>query len=162
MKNQKSLVSMVLFVVMVLAGFGVMAHAEESVTLSTGQTLYVPVYSHIYAGNRELPLLLTVTLSVRNVDPKYFMTVTSADYYGTKGELLKQYSEQDIILGPLESTHFIVPQNEKEGGAGANFIVTWKSQKAINPPLVECVMIGAGSQYGISFTSRGQVITTGN
>lgn len=161
MKN-KSLLSVVLCIGIALAGFIPMAHADQSVTLSKGQTLYVPVYSHIYAGNRELPLLLTVTLSVRNVDPKYPMTVTSADYYGTKGELLKKYSEQDIILDPLESTHFIVPQNEKEGGAGANFIVTWKARQSINPPLVECVMIGAGSQYGISFTSRAQVITTGN
>jgi hypothetical protein len=161
MKN-KSLLSVVLCMGIALAGFIPMAHADQAVMLSKGQTLYVPVYSHIYAGNRELPLLLTVTLSVRNVDLKYPMTVTSADYYGTKGELLKKYSEQDITLGPLESTHFIVPQNEKEGGSGANFIVTWKSQKTINPPLVECVMIGAGSQYGISFTSRGQVITTGN
>jgi len=130
--------------------------------LSKGQTLYVPVYSHIYAGNRELPLLLTVTLSIRNVDPKYPITLTSADYYGTKGEIIKKFTEQSVILGPLESTHVIIPQKEKEGGAGANFIVTWKALKAVNPPLVECVMIGAGGQHGISFTSRGQVITTGN
>jgi hypothetical protein len=161
MKN-KSLLSMVLFMGMVLSSFIAMAHANEAVMLSKGQTLYVPVYSHIYAGNRELPILLTVTLSIRNVDPKYPMTITEATYYGTNGELLKKYTDKDIALGPLESTRFIIPQNEKEGGSGANFIVTWKALKAVNPPLVECVMIGAGSQDGISFTSRGQVITTGN
>jgi hypothetical protein len=161
MKN-KSLLSIVLFMGMALGSFIATAHADEAVILSKGQTLYVPVYSHIYAGNRELPLLLTVTLSIRNVDPKYSMTVTSADYYGTKGEIIKKYTDKSIVLAPLESTHFVIPQNEKEGGAGANFIVTWKALKAINPPLVECVMIGAGGQHGISFTSRGQVITTGN
>jgi hypothetical protein len=161
MKN-KSLLSMVLFMGMALSSFIAMAHANETVMLSKGQTLYVPVYSHIYAGNRELPLLLTVTLSIRNVDPKYSITLTSADYYGTKGEIIKKFTEQSVILGPLESTHVIIPQKEKEGGAGANFIVTWKALKAVNPPLVECVMIGAGGQHGISFTSRGQVITTGN
>lgn len=161
MKN-KSLLSMVLFMGMALSSFIAMAHATEAVMLSKGQTLYVPVYSHIYAGNRELPLLLTVTLSIRNVDPKYSITLTSADYYGTKGEIIKKFTEQSVILGPLESTHVIIPQKEKEGGAGANFIVTWKALKAVNPPLVECVMIGAGGQHGISFTSRGQVITTGN
>jgi len=161
MKN-KSLLSMVLFMGMALSSFIAMAHANETVMLSKGQTLYVPVYSHIYAGNRELPLLLTVTLSIRNVDPKYPITLTSADYYGTKGEIIKKFTEQSVILGPLESTHVIIPQKEKEGGAGANFIVTWKALKAVNPPLVECVMIGAGGQHGISFTSRGQVITTGN
>jgi len=161
MKN-KSLLSIVLFMGMALSSFIAMAHANETVMLSKGQTLYVPVYSHIYAGNRELPLLLTVTLSIRNVDPKYPITLTSADYYGTKGEIIKKFTEQSVILGPLESTHVIIPQKEKEGGAGANFIVTWKALKAVNPPLVECVMIGAGGQHGISFTSRGQVITTGN
>ncbi len=139
------------------------ARADETVSLSKGQMLYVPVYSHIYAGNRELPLLLTVTLSVRNVDSKYPITVTSVDYYGTKGEILKKYLDQTVTLGPMESTHYIVPQNEKEGGAGANFIVTWKAEKPVNPPLVEAVMIGAGSQYGgISFTSRAQTMTTAN
>jgi hypothetical protein len=151
---------LVLFVVM--STLVSVAHANEAVNLSKGQMLYVPVYSHIYAGNRELPLLLTVTLSVRNVDSKYPITVTSVDYYGTKGEILKKYIEQKLMLGPLESTHYIVPQKEKEGGAGANFIVTWKAEKPVNPPLVEAVMIGAGGQHGISFTSRAQAMTTTN
>lgn len=138
------------------------AHADDAVNLSKGQMLYVPVYSHIYAGNRELPLLLTVTLSLRNVDTKYPITVTSVDYYGTKGEILKKYLDQKVTLGPLESTHYVVPQKEKEGGAGANFIVTWKAEKSVNPPLIEAVMIGAGGQHGISFTSRAQAMTTAN
>jgi len=138
------------------------AHADDAVNLSKGQMLYVPVYSHIYAGNRELPLLLTVTLSVRNVDTKYPITLTLVDYYGTKGEILKKYLDRDVILGPLESTRYIIPQKESEGGSGANFLVAWKADKSVNPPLVESVMIGAGGQHGISFTSRGQIITTTN
>ena len=43
--------------------------ADESLGLSSGQTIYVPAYSHIYTGNREKPFLLTVTLSIRNIDP---------------------------------------------------------------------------------------------
>ncbi|MBU2627056.1 MAG: DUF3124 domain-containing protein, partial [Proteobacteria bacterium] len=46
------------------------SHADEKKELSYGQTIYVPAYSHIYIGDRERPFLLTVTLSIRNIDPK--------------------------------------------------------------------------------------------
>ncbi|MGQ9655906.1 MAG: DUF3124 domain-containing protein, partial [Thermodesulfobacteriota bacterium] len=36
--------------------------------LLRGQTLYVPVYSHVFAGDRESPFYLAATLSVRNTD----------------------------------------------------------------------------------------------
>ncbi|MBF0574032.1 MAG: DUF3124 domain-containing protein [Desulfamplus sp.] len=139
-----------------------LVYAGESVILSQGQTLYVPAYSHIYAGDRELPMLLTVTLSIRNVDIKHSITVNYADYYGTKGELIRKYAENPVVLKPLESIRYVVPQKDKSGGSGANFMVEWKSEKPVNPPIIESVMIGAEGQQGISFTSRGQVITTVN
>ncbi|MBF0229796.1 MAG: DUF3124 domain-containing protein [Desulfamplus sp.] len=150
------------FILLVLFSFISIIDAGESVVLSQGQTLYVPAYSHIYAGNRELPMLLTVTLSIRNVDINHSITVNYADYYGTKGELLKRYAEQTVLLKPLESIRYVVPQKDKSGGSGANFMVGWKSEKPVNPPIIESVMIGAEGQQGISFTSRGQVITTSN
>ncbi len=110
----------------------------------------------------ELQVLLTVTLSLRNVDPKQSITITSVDYYGTKGELLKKYLNQAVVLGPLESTRYVIPQKDKSGGSGANFLVTWKSGKPVNPPIMESIMIGAERQLGISFTSRGQILTTDN
>lgn len=134
-----------------------LANSQEEIILSKGQTLYVPAYSHIYAGNRELPVLLTVTLSIRNVDSKYSITITSVDYYGTKGELLKKHLNRPMVFGPFESTRYVIPLDDKSGGSGANFLVEWKSEKSVNPPIVESVMIGA---EGISFTSRGQAITT--
>lgn len=139
-----------------------LARTDEAIILSKGQTIYVPAYSHIYAGNRELPMLLTVTLSIRNVDPTHPIAITSVEYYETKGKLLKKYLDQAIILSPLESTRYIIPQKDKSGGSGANFLVSWKSDESVNPPLVESIMIGAEGQQGISFTSRGQVITTPN
>ena len=35
-------------------------YAEEGFELTDGQTIYVPVYSHIYSGSSEKPFLLTV------------------------------------------------------------------------------------------------------
>ena len=126
--------------------------------LSTGQTLYVPAYSHIYAGHKQRPYLLTVTLSIRNIDPKQPIFVSSVEYYRTDGDLLKQYLAEPVRLNALGSTRFIVPLQDKEGGSGANFIVKWHANSRVNPPVVEAVMIGTQSQQGISFTSRGQVL----
>lgn len=135
-------------------------HAGDDIQLSKGQTVYVPAYSHIYSGNREIPFLLTVTLSIRNIDLDHPITITVVDFYETQGKFLKKYLDKPVQLGPLESTRYIVPQKDKSGGSGANFLVEWKSEKAVNPPIIESVMIGTQFQQGISFTSRGQAITT--
>lgn len=132
--------------------------ASEAFPRSAGQTIYVPAYSHIYHGNKETPLLLSVTLSVRNVDPAESITITAVDYYETQGTLLKHYLEEPIVLGPLDAERYIVIQKDSRGGSGANFIVKWESKNLSNPPIIESVMIGTQSQLGISFTSRGQAI----
>jgi len=135
-------------------------NADEKIGLSDGQIIYVPAYSHIYSGNRETPFLLTVTLSIRNIDPKHQIKITIVDYYETQGKLLKKYIDKPVILNPLESLRYVIPERDKAGGSGANFIVEWKSDKFVNPPIVESIMIGTQSQQGISFTSRGQTIIT--
>ena len=135
-------------------------YADEKIELSDGQTIYVPAYSHIYSGNREQPFLLTVTLSIRNIDPKHQIKITVIDYYETQGKRLKKYLDKPAILNPLESLRYIIPERDKSGGSGANFIVEWKSDKFVNPPIVESIMIGTQSKQGVSFTSRGRTIIT--
>jgi len=132
------------------------AAAADEPPLSKGQSIYVPAYSHIYHGNKEDPLLLSVTLSIRNVDPQASMTVTRVAYYETQGKFIKDYLDSPLVLGPLGSERYVVPQKDTSGGSGANFIVDWMADQPINPPIVETVMIGTQSQLGISFTSRGQ------
>ncbi len=134
-----------------------MASDERPIT-SKGQTVYVPAYSHIYHGNRESPLMLTVTISIRNISLTRALTVTAVDYYDTQGAVVKKYLDAPFVLGPLGSQRFVVPQNDDAGGSGANFIVSWHSAEHISPPIVEAIMIGSQNQLGISFTSRGQAI----
>lgn len=138
----------------------VLLHAGDKSGLSQGQTIYVPAYSHIYTGNREKTFLLTVTLSIRNIDPKHSIEFTTVDYYETRGRLLKHFLDKPITLQPLESKRYIIPEREKVGGSGANFIVQWNANHAVNPPIVESIMIGAQYGQGISFSSRGQVVVT--
>jgi len=124
-----------------------------------GQIVYVPIYSHIYHGDREdHPLDLTVTLSIRNTDPDYPITITSINYYDSEGKLLKGYLQNHLKLNPLASTRVIIQESDKSGGSGASFIVKWESKSNVTAPLIEAIMIGTKGQQGVSFTSHGQVI----
>ena len=156
MNSSLKYVFLLLTLFLVLPSF--LAAADTKAMLSTGQRVYVPAYSHIYSGNREKPFLLTVTLSIRNIDPTRPITVTQVNYYETQGKLLKAYISTPVSLNPLESLRFVIPERDKGGGSGANFIVQWRSEQPTNPPIIESIMIGTQSQQGISFTSRGREI----
>ena len=133
-------------------------HAASEINLSKGQTIYIPVYSHIYGGDKERPFDLAATLSIRNTDPNYPITIIAVDYYDSKGKLLRKYMQGPLRLNALSTIRYVVLESDKAGGSGANFIVKWKSEHIVNVPIIESVMIGTSAQQGISFTSRGQVI----
>ena len=137
------------------------AWGQTETTLSKGQTVHVPVYSQIYHGYKERPFDLTVTVSIRNTDPNNAITVLSADYYDSNAKLVRKYVEQPVQLNAMASTRYIIKQSDKIGGSGASFIVKWKADYSVNPPIIESVMIGTEGQQGLSFTSRGQVIKEG-
>jgi hypothetical protein len=63
-----------------------------------------------------------------------------------------------VTLEKMSATRFVVHESDKTGGSGASFLVEWETAKSVSPPIIETVMIGAQTQQGISFTSRGQVI----
>jgi hypothetical protein len=149
-----ALVILGLFLNLFPAGSSTLSAAE----LSAGQALYVPAYSHIYIGHKSRAYKLSITLSIRNIDPKASLTLTTVNYHDTDGNLSKHFLDTPVVLGPMASTRYVVPVQENAGGSGANFVVRWKADHRINPPIVESVMIGTQSQQGISFTSRGQEI----
>lgn len=126
--------------------------------LSTGQLVYVPVYSHIYYGDSKRKFDLAATLSIRNTDPAQPIMIKSVDYHSENGKLLKSYVKETFLLAPLESKNFIIMESDTSGGASTSFLVTWKSENAATQPLLEGVMIGAKLQQGVSFTSRGIVL----
>ncbi|HOJ70652.1 MAG TPA: DUF3124 domain-containing protein [Syntrophorhabdaceae bacterium] len=135
--------------------------AQQDIRLSKGQTVYVPAYSHIYYGDREIPIYLAVTVSIRNIDQTNPITINEVNYYDTKGELLKKYLNTPMRLGVNASTRFIIKESDYKGGSGANFIVKWTSNAQVNPPIIESIMIGRRNQQAVSFTSRGQAIIDG-
>ncbi len=140
--------------------FAIAVFAEDcdKPELSTGQRLYVPAYSNITYSDSDRPFLLYINLSIRNIDEHNKIMITKVDYYETKGKLMVEHIDTVIVLGPLESMMYMVPEKDESGGSGANFIVEWSAEKCTNPPIVESIMIGRWPTEGVSFTSRGQVI----
>jgi hypothetical protein len=127
--------------------------------LADGQTVYVSIYSHIYSGLKGRPFDLAATLSIRNTDPKYPISITGVEFYDSEGNRVKQYLDAALTLRPLASTRYVLKEGEIGGGSGANFLVRWKADRPVNPPIIEGIMIGTRSGQGISFVCPGRVIS---
>lgn len=151
------LLTICILIVMLLS-IGQIVFAGTEYRTSKGQILYVPVYSNIFSAPKKIPFNLATILSIRNTDMWNPIKIVAADYYDTKGRLVRKYYQQPVTLGPLESTDIFIPEEDTTGGTGANFIVRWTSQKEVNVPVIESVMIGMKSGQGISFVSSGQEI----
>lgn len=113
--------------------------------LSTGQSLYLPIYSKIWHGDRivdgKYPIdsLLSALISIRNTSLKTAIKVVSARYYSTDGKLIKEYMDKPATIGAMGTLELFVERKESEGGSGANFIIQWESATPTNPPIVEAV-----------------------
>lgn len=159
MNGRKKMQLMVfMLIVAIFAIFTGHGSADPTIPLTTGQSVYVPIYSHIYHGDQEKPFELAATLSIRNTNPKKEIMLISADYFDSDGNFLKKFVETPIKVKHLASIRYIIKSSDKTGGSGAKFIVRWESVEPVNPPLIEAVMIATKSQQGISFVSRGQAI----
>jgi hypothetical protein len=117
-----------------------------------GHAVYVPAYSHIYARGGGA-VQLDVILSARNTDPEHPIRLDHVGYFGTDGELIRELAAEPLVLGPLQTATYLVAGRDFRAGSGANFMVEWSAQEAINGPIFEAVMLGPDE--GISFTSRG-------
>ena len=124
---QSALFSLVLFVL--CSG---VATGQTGAGRATGQTLYLPIYSHIWHGEMDkkgqpMKVLVSVSVSIRNTDPVHPITIVAVDYFDSAGKLLKNYLEGEVKLGAMASTRYVVKESDKSGGSGANFVVRWKS-----------------------------------
>lgn len=61
---------------------------DNTVKIIRGQTVYVRVYSHIYAFDRNQRREFATTLNIRNTDLTNPIIVTSANYYNTDGKIV--------------------------------------------------------------------------
>ncbi|MDR4509734.1 MAG: DUF3124 domain-containing protein [Candidatus Brocadiaceae bacterium] len=122
-------------------------------SLDSGST-YLSVYSQIYSTTEHKTFDLTATISMRNTNREDTIFIEKAEYFNTKGKLIRTYFSKPIYLAPMETVEIVIDQRDKEGGTGANFIFDWKIKPSSNEPLFECVMV---STY-LSFTTNGKRI----
>ena len=144
-----------------LGGAGIFSSVAlaQGPKLSTGQTLYVASYSSVFLGGRAIELPLASTLIIRNTDPGRAITIKSIKYYGSQGQLVKDYLASSLTLPPLGMCRFPVQETDhKVVKNGASFLVQWRASRPVNVPLVECLMIGSAGQQGISFVSSAVAI----
>ena len=131
-----------MFILVLLLGMNSANAAED---LSQGQTLYLPIYSHIWHGNKivdgKYPVksLVSALVSIRNTSLKTPIRITTARYYSTDGKLLKEFLTKPVEIGAMGTLELFVERKESEGGSGANFIIQWNAATSTNPPVVEAV-----------------------
>lgn len=125
---------------------------------SKGQTIYVPVYSEVFIGNKAGRLPVRATVFFRNTDPKHTLKISSAMYHGQDGKPIEQMVGEPRSVAPLATVQFDIAETATRGGPAPSLIVDWKAAQPVVEPLVECVSATAYSQQGISILTRGKVI----
>jgi len=125
-----------------------------------GTVVYVPVYSTLHLGvsTRARDVDLAATVSVRNTSSLHPITLTWVRYYDSTGRRVRDYLDKPSALPPLGSVEFVIQRSDVAGGPGAKFLIRWDGPPDVDQPLIEAVMFGGTGNYGVSFTSRGQVV----
>jgi hypothetical protein len=132
--------------------------ASDHLLRSSGQTVYAPVYSHIYVGSQGQEFQLAATLSIRNTDSGKTIKVQSVGYHDSSGKLLRNLVTNPLPIGPFGSTQYFIGESDTAGGFGAFFLVKWSSETKVSEPVIEVVTAGTRSGQGISFVSSGKVV----
>lgn len=130
---------------------------------SSGQTLYLPIYSHIWHGDFDrsgepAKTLVSISVSIRNTDPANAIRVTSAQYYDTNGKKLKEYVASARIVQPMATYELFIQRSDDTGGSGANFLISWSSDAPVSPPIVEGVHANLPAGRSIVFTTSARPI----
>ncbi|QJB55558.1 DUF3124 domain-containing protein [Pseudodesulfovibrio sp. zrk46] len=144
--------------VLAIAIFTLPAMAGRKLHVSSGQKVYVPVYSHVYQGPKNRPYNLSALLSIRNVDAKNTITVNYVRYYNDDGKLMKNFFNEPVVIPPLATHEVFIPERDTSGGSGANFTLKWEGGTQVSVPIIQAVMIGTASTQGISFVCDGVAI----
>lgn len=119
-------------------------------SFNSTEQYYVPVYSSIYGATGRHEYYLTATLSIRNIGYTDSLFISKIYYYGSNGSLLKKYLDSTVLLKPMASMEIVVPTSEKEGGAGANFVVECMGNNILNEPLIQTVMTTSDLRVGFA------------
>lgn len=143
--------------------FSGVAFGQGPAGRTNGQVLYLPIYSHIWHGEvdgkgQPTKTLVSVSVSIRNTDPSKAIRVSSAQYFDTDGKKLREYVPAPKTIGPMGTLELFIPRSDDTGGSGANFVIAWKSDVAVNAPIVEALHANLPSGRSIAFTTSARQI----
>ena len=134
-------------------------HKIDKSIMNYNDTVYIPIYSDIYADKQNQRRLLAATLSIRNTSLADSLFITKIDYFNTEGSLVKKYIQNAISLPPMASINYVIEKEDDTGGSGANFIVTMTAKNKNIKPLIQAIMIGEnGENKGFAFSTDGYSI----
>ena len=139
------------------------AAAAQAPARSSGQTLYLPIYSHVWHGdldNKGQPAkaLVSISVSIRNTDPAKSIRVHSAQYFDTDGKRLREYITTPRTIPKMGTIELFIPRSDDTGGSGANFVIVWKSETPASPPIVEGFHANLPAGRSIAFTTTARPI----
>jgi len=86
--------------------------------------------------------------------------VTSAQYFDTNGKRLKEYVASTRTIPPLATYELFIQRSDDTGGSGANFLISWKSDAPVSPPLVEGVHANLPAGRAIVFTTSARPVAS--
>lgn len=128
---------------------------KNGLDLPHRDTIYIPIYSEIHMEHDTRKLRLTVTLSIRNTSQKDTIYLESINQYNAKGKVVQQYLDETMFLSPMQSTNYVIEEDESEMEVEGSFIINWGAKNTHVMPLFQAVMISAHGPQGISFVTEG-------
>lgn len=152
-----------ILIAILLALSSALAWGQSSPGRSLGQSLYLPIYSHVWHGdmdNKGQPMktLVSVSVSIRNTDRAKSIRVTSAQYYDTDGKKLKEYVTAPRVVRPMGTYELFVPRSDDTGGSGANFVIVWKADTPASLPIIEGFHANLPVGRSIAFTTSAKAL----
>lgn len=82
----------------------------------------------------------------------------SAQYYDTDGKRIKEYVVSPKTIPPMGTLELFIPRSDDTGGSGANFVISWKSDLAASPPIVEGIHANLPAGRAIIFATSARPI----
>jgi len=125
-----------------------------------GQLLYLPVYSSIPYNIDTVKYLTNMSafVAIHNTDLQNKIKITQVLYFNTDGKLVDDFLKGKVkILEPLAAVDFYVPFEDKSG-TGANFLIEWQADSAVNEPLIESITMNLTNNQSGVILSQGKII----
>jgi hypothetical protein len=137
--------------------------AADVLSTAATQTIYLPVYSHVYHGERDKngkpsETLVSTHVSIRNTDPATPIRIQFARYFDTQGKLVRNYVTTPITIPPFGTHEIFIPRSDTAGGSGANFLFAWNSDSPANTPLIEALHADIREARTLMFITSGTPI----